>query len=539
MSTLSRRILAGRHPTDPYYWTLAYRSIRGESIQLPPYIRDLLRDPHPFLVIQKAAQIGISELLVSIALFAAATAYAGRGHVLYLLPTAERAEQFSQVRIADAIAESPPLTALVGPTEERPRLPDNARVRSVGAGTLYVRGGREPASIRGIDADLVILDEADEMDERLIQEAFQRLGSSRAGRVIAASTPRAPELGINELYLRSDRRRYWLPCPRCGAAQPLEWDANFSVDGIRCRERGCRAQLDVWAEGEWRAELPGNTDVRGYQLSRLYSPFADFRQMEWLADSPGLTAQREFINSVLGEPFEPPGGSLSSGELDAARREYSLPDNHVGPTWMGVDQGAVQHVVVRERAGQEWRLVFAGTLQRIADVADLARRFGVCSVVIDAAPSTHEAQDLIAACHAVDIRAYAAYYTRHDGRIEVLSRERRVNIDRTFALDRMYAELRDGTRTLPDNARDLGGRIRDGRGEYYRQLTTPKRILEEDAHGTAVYRYHASRDDHFAHAEVYCLAAAEAYNAPDITAAWVTAAAVNRELYAGPRQWNL
>lgn len=506
-------------------------------MRVQPYLRDILRDPHPFVVIQKAAQVGLSELLVSIALYAAAVGYAGRGNVLYLMPTAERAEQFSQVRIGEAIAESPSLSAIVGPTEERPRLPDNARVRSVGDGTLYMRGGWEPVSIRGIDADLVILDEADEMEERLIQESFQRLGSSRAGRVIAASTPRAPELGVNDLYLQSDQRHYWLPCPQCGLEQVLDWEANFSAGGPLCRDPNCRGPLDVWAEGEWRPLVPGNSDVRGYQISRLYSPFADFRQMGWLAEAPGLTAQREFINSVLGEPFDPPGGSLSPGELDAARRDYTLPEGHEGPTWMGVDTGGVQHVVIRARDGGQWPLVFAGTRPRIADLVDLAQRFGVRSAVIDGMPSMHEARDLIDALSELGIRAFAASYGLQDGRVQVSGREQQVRIDRAYGLDRMFAEVRDGARTLPHNGRDLGGRLRNGRGEYYRQLMAPKRRIQETANGLA-YRYDEVGDDHFAHAEVYCLAAAEAWDGPS-DRALAGLAAMNRELYSGPSQWRL
>ena len=41
-----------------------------------------------------------------------------------------------------------------------------------------------------------------------------------------ASTPRYPEAGINELFLQSDRRFYFIKCPACGHEQKLTWEEN-------------------------------------------------------------------------------------------------------------------------------------------------------------------------------------------------------------------------------------------------------------------------------------------------------------------------
>ena len=61
---------------------------------------------------------------------------------------------------------------------------------------------------------------------------------------------------------------------------------------------------------------------------------------------------------------------------------------------------------------------------------------------------------------------------------------------------------------LPADARSLGGEVRDGIGEYYRQLLAPQRIVERNGSGDWVARYdEGNRPDHFAHAEAYCLAA--------------------------------
>ena len=59
------------------------------------------------------------------------------------------------------------------------------------------------------------------------------------------------------------------------------------------------------------------------------------------------------------------------------------------------------------------------------------------------------------------------------------------------------------------NARQLGSdRVRDGFGDYYRQVMAPKRQLEQDAQGNWISRYDEhGKPDHYAHAETYCLQA--------------------------------
>jgi len=52
--------------------------------------------------------------------------------------------------------------------------------------------------------------------------------------------------------------------------------------------------------------------------------------------------------------------------------------------------------------------------------------------------------------------------------------------------------------------------MRDGVGEYYRQMTGLSRVLEQNAQGNWVWRYlDRGKADHYAHAEAYCLLASK------------------------------
>ena len=81
--------------------------------------------------------------------------------------------------------------------------------------------------------------------------------------------------------------------------------------------------------------------------------------------------------------------------------------------------------------------------------------------------------------------------------------------ERTFAIDETFERFRREMAELPSSARSLGGREREGSGEYLRELLALKRVTEQDASENWVARYRNNgRDDHYAHAEVYAWLAA-------------------------------
>ena len=139
--------------------------------------------------------------------------------------------------------------------------------------------------------------------------------------------------------------------------------------------------------GRWIAEAPGNDRVRGYHLSRLYSPLANLRQMIYESEAMSPSEVQEFQNSVLGETFVPPGGSLSLDVLDRCRRGYDMPEGSKEMTFMGVDVGTKLYTVIRRHLGETGdasRALLIGELKDFTELAALGQRFKVRSCVIDA-----------------------------------------------------------------------------------------------------------------------------------------------------------
>jgi Phage terminase large subunit gpA, ATPase domain len=491
---------------------MAHRSLNGRPLQHLPAIADIARDDHDLVVIQKSAQVGVSELLVSKALWAADTGYAERGNVLFLMPTQNQMDDFAQGRFDRALQDNAYFRSRLQPEPPRRKGADSKRLKHLGPGYIYLRGADGRRQIASVDADLVILDEFDQMAAGTLELARKRLSSSGGGRLVVASTPRLPEAGINALYLQSDQRRYFLTCRDCGLEQALDWPDNvdFERPAIVCRQ--CRKPLDVLEKGRWLARAPGNERIHGYHFSQLYSPWVNLSALIEASREATPAAIQEFQNSDLGEAFVPPGGQLSVDTIDRCRREYGLEDYAGQKCNMGVDVGIVLHVVIRERGeGRSeakdcpQRLWFAGEVGW-NELDGLMERFNVQQCVIDALPETYQASNFVLR---YPDRAALAQYDRHLGPHELepgtWDHPPRYHVNRLQVLDAAIDRFQRELNLLPKDARTLGNRTRDGLGDFYRQLLTPKRSLEQDAQGNWVARWtDNSKADHYFHAEAYC-----------------------------------
>ena len=192
------------------------------------------------------------------------------------------------------------------------------------------------------------------------------------------------------------------------------------------------------------------------------------------------------------------------------------------PCVMGIDVGGLLHVVIREhvpyvrgtdripRQEKPARLWLAQAIDW-SELDSLVARFQVKSVVIDAAPDLKLARDFVVAHRPI---AWLARYDQHNGNLYKKDTPKRsdeprvLHIDRLMAMDETLERVRGCQVELPGDARHLGGAIKHGQGEYYRQMQAPQRVLEKDSQGNPVWRWQDNgKDDHYAHAELYCMLA--------------------------------
>lgn len=513
-----RRVYGGDPDVLPLsIWTSLYRREIRKDIKFDlvdhKYLREMYNVQARELVVCKASQVRVSELMISYALHAAAERHAT---VIYLFPTDGDISDFSSARFGPAIEASEYLSGIV--VHGRGRGADRVKLKRVGDSFLYLRGAYvnkkgNASQLKSIAGDIVIFDEVDEMDRRAIPIAVHRTDDSAIREHRYVSTPTWPGAGISSLWEESDQREWFLRCDACGNRQDIligdvvyEWDSlerPLLWHGKGTEEawpacRRCGARIDRLADGEWVPRYPGRAMV-GYHPTKLFAPMTPLIDVVMSLHTVNETDKKEAFNQHLGLAYSPRGDRLTEEELDAARRPYL--HGRADSAFAGVDVGSVLNVVIRTKASDgSLRQAYAGTCSW-ADLESTLSRYGARVVVIDALPETEQARTFQKNSA---MSVYLAYYpTSRAGTrdVEYLKTDKAkgiVQIDRTRGLDSVLAGIRDGTITLPANASDIS--------EYYKQMSAVVPVMHVTDQAS-VKIYAQDGPDHYAHAENYCLAA--------------------------------
>ncbi len=532
------------------------------------------------MVVYKAGQLGVSEYLVSYALHAADERLAT---VLYVMPTDTHVSDFSSARIGPAIEASSYLASIVveGAAAGGKRGADRVTLKRVRNRFIYLRGAQvDPKGnanqLKSIDADVLIIDEEDEMDPRAIPIAQKRLGHSAIGEIRKVSTPTYSGFGIHAEWMKTDQREWFVRCPHCGNRQPLTIDdvvtefdelgrprrwhgdltpgihphpsplpmpgkaagkapasstGTFGGEGAYAACRKCGKPVDRLGPGEWVATRHG-VEIAGFHVTKLFSPTTPLIAIVQNLDTVDETARKEAVNQDLGEPYTPRGGQMTDDQLDSCRREYAHGPIRKEVTVMGVDVGKILHTVIRgpidpETGERPQR--FAGEVESWERLLALAQQYHAGAVVIDALPETTKAREFQTGYKGGKV--WLAYYvgqktgTKNEDPRAWNWDEGVVNLDRTRTLDEMTAAFTAQSSTLPGHARD----VRD----YYAQMKAPVRVVERSGNGTPVALYvEGTNPDHFAHAENYCHVAMHAPRAENITETGEATVHVATELFS-------
>jgi phage terminase large subunit GpA-like protein len=309
-----------------------------------PYMRGIMDalspgDPAQRVVFMKAAQVGATEAGNNWIGF---VMHHAPGPMLAVQPTVELAKRNSTQRVDPLIEESPALRELVKPARSRDS--GNTKLsKDFPGGLLILTGANSAVGLRSMPARYIFLDEVDvypasvddEGDPVGLAEA-RSLTFAHRRKVFLVSTPTVRGMSrIEREYEASDQRRFFVPCPHCGAMQWLKFE--------RLRwEKGRPSSAAYWCEdcdtpisehhktamleaGEWLATaVSQNPRTVGFHLSALYSPpgwksWADIAQDKEAA-SGSDEAQRVFRNTVLGETWVE-SGEAPDWQRVADRRE--------------------------------------------------------------------------------------------------------------------------------------------------------------------------------------------------------------------------
>lgn len=331
-------------------------------------IMDSLSANHPArkVVVMKGAQIGFTAGVLEN--FIGYTIAHDPSGFLYVSADAELTKLGMELKI-DRMLHFSGLKHLLGAADgTSKRSGDTAMLKEFPGGFLMAAGAKNPGKLRSTAARKGALDEVDGMP-RLIGGVGSEEGSpvdlfekrtdtyEHSRKILYGSTPLVAQTSmIYPLFLSGDQRHYYVPCPRCGEFQVLEWHGlredktsfgivfDFSKTGRLIEESvayECRHccewfhnydKATMLGRGEWRphaeTQEPG---LVSYHVPALLSPVGMYSWtgivQKWLKawdiknDRPrDIDKLRAFYNLERGLPWEERGESPKFERVQQHRR---------------------------------------------------------------------------------------------------------------------------------------------------------------------------------------------------------------------------
>lgn len=261
--------------------------------------------------------------------------------ILIMQPTEHMAEAFSKDRLAPMIRDTPCLKHRIA--DPRSRDSGNSILhKRFNGGHLTMVGSNSPSALASRPIRIVLCDEVDRYPASAGTEgdpvnlAIKRTATFWNRRIVLTSTPTVKGLSrIEQAYLISDQRRYYVPCPHCQHYHHLQW-ANVHFDpahpqnaAMACPECGGLIEEKhkgaLLAKGEWRAENPGVKGIAGFHINELYSPWRRWADVvtDFLAAKGQPETLKTWVNTSLGETWEEQSEKSDPASLLSRRENYT------------------------------------------------------------------------------------------------------------------------------------------------------------------------------------------------------------------------
>lgn len=358
-----RAILAPPEGISVSEWTFRNRVVTNGprpgpwAKDLTPFLDEVMdchvdRDVREVTVV-KGAQVGGTDTLLNIVGFVIDQE---ASWVLYVMPRDEDWKHICTDRVKPMVQHC---QALLRHMTDSPADMRQGSLRFDRTSVFFAAAG-SPAGLASKPCRVVVLDEVDkyppwsgrEADPVSLAKARTRTFANR--KIYKNSTPTTTNGPIWTEYLKSDQRRFHIPCPSCGVFQHLVWsqirfpaevrdpellrvDPRVAYHCIACdgpisdQQKRSAMRRGVWvpkgAEITAQGQVVGarKSSHRGYHITGLLSPFRSWAEFaaEWLGAHKTASGLMDFYNSTLGEPFELSSDRTDESHLEKLRRPYA------------------------------------------------------------------------------------------------------------------------------------------------------------------------------------------------------------------------
>jgi len=414
-------------------------------------LRAIAEDNGQVVIVEKAAQKGVTELMLRIQFYLCRQGFSSA----YFLSSLRFLRLQVQRRVEPLIRANPILQKalvegaereLLGEEEEveglpkKYRLRDNLYLKRLWDGWLLYMPVQSEADVRMFPLDAIFVDEVETLNPTLTDALQERLYHSPLKWERWFSQPTVAGYGIDERFAMTDQRYWHLRCPKCkqwfameenfpkvlmatvGGKSVLwgdDWDATtfdrrwqFSYCCPFCQSL---IPNPLSLEKQWVAKYP-ERDAHGYHLTQLYSATMTATDVArlWHQAQFSLRRKERFFNSVLGLPY-------SGGERQPITPEKVLYGSHdlgilseMNRRFAGLDVGDKLHLVVLEQLPDSvLALVWAEEISGIDKwerVAQKVRSLKVSTIAVNAMPYKDSAKKLLRSL-APEIKGVLVYDT--------------------------------------------------------------------------------------------------------------------------------
>lgn len=362
-----RKALSGMTPPDDLtvsQWAEAKRRLSAESAAEPgpwrtertPYLRepmDAFTDPKVRHIIMVAAsQVGKSEFLNNCIGYIIDE---DPGSILFVHPTTIDAQEYSKLRIAPMLRDSPALRQKIAAPKSRDSH-NTILQKAYPGGILTMCGSTEAHALASKPIRYVFGDERDRWATSAGNEgdpwdlAMARQTTFYNAKAVEVSTPTIKNASaIEAAYYTGTMERWNSRCPHCGEYHEIRWsDIRFEHDEIivshkktfkvkkvyyTCPGCGCvstEAEMKR-APAKWIAENPEayGQGPRSFWLNAFVSQWASWESivLKYL-NALGSTKKMQVVyNTCFGETWEDRGDIEDEDSLLARREDYGKDEN--------------------------------------------------------------------------------------------------------------------------------------------------------------------------------------------------------------------
>src|SRR4051794_26013073 len=302
-----------------------------------PYLPAVYASTARNLVLRASRQVEKSTFLANSILYLSTTRPGIQ--ILFICPRLEQARLFARTRLIPVLANSPILCRALA--EDRPGQLPVTDLQFANGSALFVRAAyRSADAARGISADVLLVDECQDVAAGDLPVLKETLSHSEAGRTILSGTPKLIDNHLEAMFGQSTANEWQIACPGCAYDVVLD-EQCIGPTGIICPK--CQSPLDKQL-GRWVPRNPNATWGEGYWINALMVPWR--KNHDEILESQRTYDFARFRNEVLGLPVSLGAHIVTREQLEAcctnkpmARTIDDVPIDFHNHIIVGVDWG--------------------------------------------------------------------------------------------------------------------------------------------------------------------------------------------------------